>query len=157
MATDIVMRTGLDRLRYAVLFEGILVVALSFTMVLMFDRSLLDMGALSVVLSLIALIINFIYNYAYDTVDVRHGRVPTERSRGGRIVHAVGFEFTLVLVNLPVIMWWMQWGWWQAVVFDVVAMAAVVVYTYFFTLAYDRVFPIAQPGATTGAAPWPLP
>jgi len=146
MTTDIVIRTGLDRLRYALLFEGILVVALSTTMALMFDRGLFEMGALSVVLSLIALIINFIYNYAYDKNDVRHGRVPTERSRGGRIVHALGFEFILVLVSLPVIMWWMKWSLWRALVFDVAAMAAIVVYTYFFTLAYDRLFPIGQTG-----------
>lgn len=153
MTTDIVIRTGLDRLRYALLFEGILVVALSTTMALMFDRGLFEMGALSVVLSLIALIINFIYNYAYDKNDVRHGRVPTERSRGGRIVHALGFEFILVLVSLPVIMWWMKWSLWRALVFDVAAMAAIVVYTYFFTLAYDRWFPIGQPGAPASGTP----
>ena len=146
MGADIVIRTVLDRLRYALLFEGILVVVLSVAMALLFDRSFLDMGALSAVMSLIALVVNFIYNYAYDRYDVRHGRVPTERTRGGRIVHALGFEFTLVLVNLPVIIWWMKWAWWQAVAVDVVAMAAVVVYTYFFTLAYDRLFPIMQPG-----------
>lgn len=146
MATDIVIRTGLDRLRYALLFEGLLVVLLSIAMTLLFDRSLIDMGALSVVLSLIALIVNFIYNYVYDKFDVRLGRVPTERLRAGRIVHALGFEFTLVLINLPVIMWWMQWTWWNAFAFDVVAMAAVVVYTYYFTLVYDYLFPISQPG-----------
>lgn len=146
MATDIVIRTGLDRLRYALLFEGILVVALSVAMALLFERSLFDVGALSVVLSLIALLVNFVYNYAYDMNDVRHGRVPTERSRGGRAVHAIGFEFTLVLVNLPIFMWWMNWSWGQALMFDVSAMAAIVAYTYVFTLAYDRVFPITQPG-----------
>lgn len=35
MATDIVIRTGLDRLRYALLFEGILVVALSVAMAIL--------------------------------------------------------------------------------------------------------------------------
>ena len=145
MATDIVIRTGLDRLRYAVLFEGLLVAIFSVAMFLVFERSLLDMGAFSLVLSLIALAINFVYNLIYDRIDVHYGRIPTERSRGWRVVHAVGFEFTLVLVNLPIIMWWMQWSFWQALGFDIVAMAAVVVYTYYFTLAYDRVFPIAQP------------
>ncbi len=144
MATDIVIRTGLDRLRYAVLFEGLLVAIFSVAMFLVFERSLLDMGAFSLVLSLIALAINFVYNLIYDRIDVHYGRIPTERSRGWRVVHAVGFEFTLVLVNLPIIMWWMQWSFWQALGFDIVAMAAVVVYTYYFTLAYDRVFPIAQ-------------
>jgi uncharacterized membrane protein len=144
MATDIVIRTGLDRLRYALLFEGILVVLFTAAMVLVFDRGLLSMGSLSVVLSLVALATNFAYNYIVDRIDVRYGRIPTERSRMGRILHAVGFEFTLVIVGVPIIVWRMQWGWWQAIVFDAIAMAAIVIYTYFFTLAYDRIFPIAQ-------------
>ena len=144
MATDIVIRTGLDRLRYALLFEGILVALFSAAMIVMFERELLDMGTFSVILSLIALAVNFVYNYVYDRVDVHYGRIPTERSRAGRVVHAVGFEFTLVVINLPIIIWWMQWSLWQALTFDVIAMAAVVFYTYYFTLAYDRVFPIAQ-------------
>ncbi len=153
MATDIVIRTGLDRLRYAVLFEGLLVAIFSVAMFLMFERRLLDMGAFSITLSLIALAINFVYNSIYDRVDARYGRVPTERSQSGRIAHAVGFEFTLVVVNLPIIMWWMQWSFWQALGFDIIAMAAVVVYTYYFTLAYDRLFPIEQPGEGSGPHP----
>lgn len=145
MPTDIVIRTGLDRLRYALLFEGILVVLFTTAMVLLFDRGLLFMGGLSVVLSLVALATNFIYNYIVDGIDVRHGRIPTERSRMGRILHAVGFEFTLVIVSVPIIVWWMTWGWWQAIVFDAIAMAAIVIYTYFFTLVYDRIFPVIQP------------
>ena len=144
MATDIVIRTGLDRLRYALWFEGILVVFFTTTMMLLFDQGLISMGGLSVVLSLVALATNFVYNYVFDTIDVRNGRVPTERSRVGRILHAVGFEFTLVIVSVPIIVWWMTWGWWQAIAFDAIAMAAIVVYTYFFTLAYDRIFPVVQ-------------
>ncbi|MDJ0792787.1 MAG: PACE efflux transporter [Woeseiaceae bacterium] len=148
MATEIVIRTGLDRLRYALMFEGLLVAIFSVAMFVMFERGLLDMGAFSVTLSLIALAVNFIYNSIYDRIDVRFGRIPTERSRGWRIVHALGFEFTLVVVNLPIIMWWMQWSFWQALGFDIIAMAVVVIYTYYFTLAYDRVFPIQQPAET---------
>ncbi len=144
MATDIVIRTGLDRLRYALLFEGLLVAILSIVMLVLFERSLLAMGVFSLTLSLIALIVNFVYNSIYDRVDARYGRIPTERSRGGRIVHAVGFEFTLVLVNLPFIMWWMKWSFLQALTFDIIAMAGIVVYTYYFTLAYDRIFPVEQ-------------
>ena len=153
MATDIVIRTGLDRLRYALLFEGILVAALSIAIAVLFDRSLFETGALSVTLSLIALAINFAYNYGFDNFDVRQGRVPTERTVGWRIVHAIGFETTLVLVNLPVFMVWMGWSFWQALLFDVTAMAAIVVYTYFFTLAYDYLFPVAQPEAPFAGAP----
>ena len=145
MPTDIVIRTGLDRLRYALLFDGILVALFTTEMALLFDRGLLLMGGLSIVLGLVALATIFVYNYFFDGIDVRHGRIPTERSRMGPILHAVGFEFTLVIVSVPIIVWWMTWGWWQTIVFDAIAMAAIVIYTYFFTLAYDRIFPVVQP------------
>lgn len=152
MATDIVIRTGLDRLRYALLFEGILIVLTAIIMALLFDRGVLSMGALSVILSLVALAINFVYNYVFDRFDVRNGRIPTERSRNWRIVHALGFETTLVVINLPLLIWWMSWTIWKALAFDVVAMAGIVVYTYFFTLAYDHLFPVEQndPGLSPG-------
>ena len=153
MATDIVIRTGLDRLRYALLFEGILVALFAVTIALLFDRSVLMTGTLAVVLSLVALAINFVYNYFFDRFDVRNSRIPTERSRHWRIVHALGFEATLVVINLPLLMWWMGWSLWQALALDIVAMAAIVIYTYFFTLAYDRVFPIQQPSEREYAAP----
>jgi uncharacterized membrane protein len=153
MATDVVVRTGLDRLRYALLFEGILVAMFSVIAALLFDRSLMSMSALSIALSLVALAINLGYNYLFDRLDVRNGRIPTERSRNWRIVHALGFEVTLVIVNLPLVMWWMGWNVWQALALDIVAMAAIVFYTYFFTLAYDRLFPVEQPAANEYVAP----
>lgn len=152
MATDIVIRTGPDRVRYALLFEGILVILTAVITALLFNRNVLSMGALSLALSLVALAVNYIYNYCFDHFDVRNGRVPTERSRPWRIVHALGFETSLVIINLPLLMWWMNWTLWKALAFDIVAMAAIVVYTYYFTLAYDRVFPIEQsePGSVPG-------
>ena len=153
MATDVVVRTGLDRLRYALLFEGILVAMFSVIAALLFDRSLMSMSALSIALSLVALAINLGYNYLFDRLDVRNGRIPTERSRNWRIVHALGFEVTLVIVNLPLVMWWMGWNVWQALALDIVAMAAIVFYTYFFTLAYDRLFPVEQAAANDYVAP----
>jgi uncharacterized membrane protein len=95
-------------------------------------------------LSVIAMVVSVIYNDLFDRVDARDGRVPTERALKGRVIHAVGFEFLLVLTSLPIIMWWMSWSWWQALAFDLVAMACVIFYTFLFTLAYDRFFPIAQ-------------
>lgn len=153
MATDIVIRTGLDRVRYALLFEATLILLFSVGMVLLFDRGVLEMGIFNITLSTLALIVNFFYNLAFDKFDVSRGRVPTERSRRWRIVHALGFEVTMVIVGLPFIMWWMQWGLWRALTFDIAAMAAIVIYTYFFTLAYDRLFPVAQPARLQNAAP----
>jgi len=143
----IVIRGGWDRVRYALIFEAILILLFGAALALVTGRDLLDTGGLALSLSLLALVANLGYNYVYDRVDVAFGRVPTERTRTGRIVHAFGFELTLVVLGLPLVMWWLDLGFWHALALDVSAMVFVVIYTYFFTLAYDRVFPVAQPVA----------
>lgn len=141
----IVVRGGWDRIRYALIFEGILIVLFGAAMSLVTGHDMLDTGGLAVVLSILALVTNLVYNYVYDRVDVAFGRVPTERSRTGRVVHAIGFELTLIVLGLPLMMWWLDLNFWQALALDVATMVFVVIYTYFFTLAYDRILPVAQP------------
>lgn len=133
-----------DRIRYALLFEFILIVLMGITLKLLSGRPFLDTGVLAAILSGIAVLVALVYNYAYDRVDVHFGRVPTERGPLGRVLHAVGMELTLVFATLPVIMVWMRWPLVEALVFNLSAMAAIVFYTYLFTLAYDRLFPVAQ-------------
>jgi len=150
------IRSGLDRLRYALVFEAILIVLMGIAFWAFSDRSFAESGTLAAILSVVALIVALLYNYVLDRVDAHFGRVPTERTTLARIGHAVGFEFLLVVLTLPVIMWWMEWGFWQALMFDIVSIAFVVVYTYLFTLAYDRIYPVVQepdePGAAEGTA-----
>ena len=88
MKRDIAVRGGWDRLRYTLAFEGLLVIVMGTGLALLFEREMTDTGALALVLSLKAMVITFIYNHVYDRVDVRRGRVPTERSAAGRVVHA---------------------------------------------------------------------
>jgi uncharacterized membrane protein len=145
MEGAIAIRGGWDRLRYTLTFEGLLIGLLAPALGFFFERGVADTGALALVISVKAILINYIYNFVYDRVDVHRGRVPTERSAKGRIVHAVGFETLLVATSLPIMMWWLDLRWWQALLMDLTLMSMVVVYTLVFTFAYDRVFPVAQP------------
>lgn len=145
------IRGGLDRLRYALLFEAILIVVLGIALWALSDRPLAETGALAAILSVIAVFVALVYNYVLDRVDAHFGRVPTERSTLGRIAHALGLEIMLVGTSLPAIMWWMGWGFWQALTFDIAAIAFVVVYTYVFTFAYDKLFPVPQDRGEPGA------
>jgi uncharacterized membrane protein len=111
---------------------------------LLFERDLTVTGSLALVLSIEAMLINLIYNHVYDRVDAHYGRVPTERKPIGRIIHAFGFETVLVAASVPIVMWWLELSWWQALLTELAVMAGVVVYTYLFTLAYDRWFPVPQ-------------
>lgn len=138
------IRGGLDRLRYALLFELILIILMGIALSMLSDRSFFDTGMLAAILSVIAVVVALVYNYLFDRVDAHFGRVPTKRSTLRRIGHAIGLEFALVFTSLPAIMWWMGWGFLQALLFDLSAVAFIVIYTYVFTLVYDKVFPVPQ-------------
>ena len=152
MDKKIVIRSSWDRLRYAVMFELTLVVTFGVALSYLFERAATDTVALAAVLSTKALIINLIYNNIYDRVDARHGRIPTERTLLGRAIHAVGFETILLLTSLPIMMWWLGMSLWETVLLDLGMMSFVVVYTFFFTLLYDKYFPVLQPDASAQTA-----
>lgn len=144
MQNKITIRTGRDRLRYTCLFEILLILILAPIGAIIFERHLFDIGLLSLVLSLKAMVLNLIYNWLFDLRDVRAGRIPTQRSVLGRIAHAVGFEAGLVLTSLPIVMWWLGLTLLQAFLMDVVVTSLIVVYTFVFTWSYDFLYPVEQ-------------
>ena len=151
MNNKIAIRSGWDRLRYALMFELLLVAITGVALSYLVGRSAADTIAMAAVLSGIALLVNLIYNHAYDRADVYCGRIPTERTLIRRVVHAVGFESTLALTSLPVLMWWLDLSLWQALLLDLGMMSAIVLYTLLFTLIYDKYFPLLQPGCSAQA------
>ncbi|MBY4675599.1 PACE efflux transporter [Marinobacterium arenosum] len=145
MANKIAVRTKWDRIRYMLTFEALLILMSAPTIAHVLERQTLDVGAMALVLSLKAMLINPVYNYLFDMLDVRAGRVPTERSPLARVAHAVGFESVLTLTSLPIVVWWLQVSWLQALMMDLAIISFIVVYTYIFTWLYDRIFPVVQP------------
>lgn len=147
MAESVAMRSGWDRLRYTLVFEAILIITVGWGMAAFLDEDSAETMGLVLVLSIKAMLINLVYNYAFDRFDAARGRLATQRSTAWRLIHALGFELTLTLTSLPILMWWLSLGWWQALTMDLVIMTFVVAFTYVYTLAYDRLFPLSLPAS----------
>ena len=82
-------------------------------------------------------------NSSYDWIEGRlTGRTADRRPWPLRILHAAGFEGGLLLMTLPVIVWWTTMGWIEALVADLGLAAAYTAYAFVFNVAYDRLFPI---------------
>lgn len=144
MKQNIVIRSGKDRLRYTGLFELTLMAILTPVIAVVLKKPMFDVGLLAVVLSLKAMFFNLAYNWLFDRYDARAGRIPSERSYVWRIVHALGFEVGLLFTSLPIVVWWLGLTIWQALLMDLAVTSFVVGYTFFFTLGYDRLFPVPQ-------------
>ena len=140
------VRTGKERLKFSCLFELTLIAILAPMSALVLEKQILDVGVLALVLSLKAMLFNLLYNWIFDLVDVRAGRIPTQRNVPRRILHAVGFEVGLMITSLPIVVWWLGLSILQALIMDLVVTSFVVVYTFAFTWSYDRLYPVAQCG-----------
>lgn len=137
------LRTFPDRVRQIALFEfgGLLLITPPFAWASgIAARELIGLLAL---IALIAAIWNGCYNTGFDWWERRlTGRAADRRPFGMRVVHALGFEIGLLAMSLPVIMWWTDMGWVEALIADLALALAYVCYAFAFNLTYDRYFPI---------------
>ncbi|MQY50385.1 PACE efflux transporter [Rhodocyclus tenuis] len=137
------LRSWRDRLRQIVLFEvgGLLLITPPFTWAS--GVPLHESIGLLAVLAVIASIWNGAYNTGFDWIEGRlTGRTADRRPLPLRALHAIGFEGGLLLMTLPVIVWWVSMDWLEALVADLGLAVAYTLYALLFNIAYDRLFPI---------------
>lgn len=95
-------------------------------------------GPLAVVITSIAVSWNFIYNYLFEWWESR--QASRTRTLKRRILHAVGFQLTLVVYLIPLIAWWMGITLWQALLLDMALIVIIPCYTFLFNWAFDKLF-----------------
>ena len=139
------MRSTADRIRQAVSFEliGILIVTPLFAWG--FNHSMGDMGILVVLGATAATIWNYLFNLGFDhLLNWRRGDV--RKTLPLRVVHAVLFEATLLVLLLPLFAWWLNVSLAAALVMEVSFAAFYMVYAFVFTWGYDILSPPQQTG-----------
>lgn len=130
---------GLKRkIVYVSLFELIAIALTSSALMLLAGSEPGHAGAAAVASSMLAIIWNFIFNGMFESWEARQ---PTRgRNWKRRVAHAIGFEGGLVLAIVPLFAWWLDISLWEALVLDMGLLVFFMVYTYVFTLAFDRIF-----------------
>ena len=58
-----------------------------------------------------------------------------------RIIHSCGFEFGMVAITLPVIAWYLNISWFEAIILEAGFLTFILVYTFIFNWLYDRYQP----------------
>ena len=137
------LRSLADRIRQIAFFElgGLLLITPPF--VLIAGVPLREAIGLLASVALIAALWNGAYNTVFDRIEGRlTGRTADCRPFRLRVLQAIGFEGGLLLLSLPVVMWWTGMDWLAAIVADLGLALAYVAYAFVFNLAYDRAFPI---------------
>ena len=127
-------KSAKERFFYAFLFE-ILAIGISSPLAAwVFNHKLREMGVVSVVIAIMALLLNMAYNTLFDYLLKKYQASKNTRVR---ILHAVGFEFTLLLMSIPFVAWYLGISLVDALILDLGFILFYLPYTYFFNLAYD--------------------
>ncbi len=109
-------------------------------------------GPLSVIITTIAVCWNFIWNTLFEWWESR--QPSRTRTVKRRILHAVGFQLTLVVFLIPLIAWWMGITLLQAFLLDMALIVIIPCYTFIYNWAFDKLFGVpasAQPEVESAA------
>jgi len=126
------------RIVYVSSYEIIGMVISSVGLALLAGDSVEHTGPLSVMITTIAVTWNFIYNILYEKWEARQEN--KSRTVKRRIVHAIGFQITLVMFLIPLIAWWMNISLVAAFWLDVAFIIIIPIYTFIFNWTFDKLF-----------------
>ncbi len=137
------------KLIHATLFEIFAITIVTVAMKLWSDK---DVGA-SLGLAVSCSVTAVLWNMAYNTLFEAWERRQADRRRTvlRRAMHALGFETGLAIMTVPMIAWWLNVGWWAALLADLGLMAFFLFYTFGFNWLFDHVFGL--PASALAAAP----
>ncbi len=126
------------RVVYVGLYELIAIILSAILLKLISSADTGDSLGIAVAASAIAILWNLAFNYGFEFWEKHSQR--KGRSIGVRILHALGFEGGLVIFLVPVIAWWLDVSFMEALILDLGLLVFFLVYTFIFNWAFDVVF-----------------
>ncbi len=97
----------------------------------LFDYSIAKIGLMGLAFSLIAVVSLYFYNLIFDKILLKHTG-SMKKTGKTRVAHALLFEAGLVVIFLPLIMWWLNIGIIEALTIEAAGVIFMVVYTFVF-------------------------
>ncbi|MYM62351.1 PACE efflux transporter [Pseudomaricurvus sp. HS19] len=124
-----------ERIVHAVGYELLAVVLSAPVVALALDVSMADAGALSLVMSLVSMLWNMVYNALVDrwyTLERIHWSFTT------RLVHGVVFEAGIISMCMLLAVWWLQITLLEAFLLEIGFFVFIFPYTVFYNWGYDK-------------------
>lgn len=126
------------RIVYVIVFEFVAIISSTFVLMKLSDSDASESLPVAMMVSLAAIIWNFVYNTAFETWEER--RQIAERTLLIRSVHALIFEVGLVLICFPLYMIWYDVGLIQAFMMEAALLLFFLIYNFVFTFIFDKIF-----------------
>ncbi|WP_421864402.1 PACE efflux transporter [Motiliproteus sp.] len=129
------MMSTRERIFHALMFEIIAIALFVPISMWVTGQGAGAMTGLAITLSLIAMSWNYVYNILFDRYA---GEDRINRSLKLRMAHSLLFEAGLMVICIPVIMWWTRLDLLTVFLLDLGAILFFLVYTLAFNWAYDH-------------------
>lgn len=124
----------MERIIHAVSFEGLATLTLAPTAAWLMQRSVVEMGGLSVLLATLAMVWSLIYNAAFDRIWLV-SRVT--RNLKVRALHAIGFESGFIIIGVTAVALLLGVSLMQAFMLEIGFMLFFLPYTMLFNWVWD--------------------
>lgn len=124
-----------ERLFHMVLFEGFALLFAITGLLLFTDMEIHSALHTMIVLSLIAMVWNYIFNIAFDKI---YSGEREERNWKVRITYALLFESGLLILTIPVMAYILNVSLFEAFILDIGLTLFILIYTVIFNYAYDH-------------------
>ena len=95
---------------------------------------------MAVVISLMARVWNFIYNYIFDLVESSLDGHRSTRKISMRLLHALLFEVGLLIVTVPLVAYWLEMNLVAALLVDIGFVVFYLVYAFFYNYIFDKIY-----------------
>ena len=130
------------RVVYVGLYELVAIVLSAILLKLISNADTANSLGIAVAASAIAILWNLAFNYGFELWEqyLQQNRKQKGRSLGIRVLHAVGFEGGLVIFLVPVLAWWLEVSFIEALLLDLGLLAFFLFYTFAFNWVFDAVF-----------------
>ena len=125
-----------ERIFQAIGFELLAILICTPLLAWIMQKPMLEMGAVTVLIALLALGWNVVFNRFFDRL---LERMNVAHNAWVRVVHALLFEGGLIVMGVPLIAWWLSVSLWQAFLLDIGVLLFFLPYTYVYHWAYDVV------------------
>ena len=129
-------RSVKERIFHACTFEFFAIVFTMLIGIFLLNKPLNAMGVLSVLISVTALLLNIVFNWLFDRF---FPFVNGDRPVKIRMLHAIGFEGTLVLFTVPMIAFFLKVSFVEAFMIEIGFLIFFLFYTYIYNWCYDKV------------------
>ncbi|AEI35622.1 hypothetical protein F7308_0695 [Francisella salina] len=103
-------------------------------------KDMFHIAGLAIIVSIIAMLWNLVYNYIFDIVENKTGGCRSKRGVIIRVLHAILFEAGLLIVTIPLVAYMLDMGLIEAVIVDIGFVIFYLVYAFVYNYIFDKIY-----------------